>query len=380
MTDPSRFSYVLYKVRDCSNRPAKSGKRVRKGYRGTKMVETSSFGTVKNSKEATLYTITNKNGMKAAVTDFGAILVKLMVPDAKGKLTDVALGFDSAKEYEEQGGCFGATVGPSANRIKGAKFVIDGVTYELEANESGNNLHSNKEKGYQKRIWKAEASDNSVCFFMEDEDGSMGFPGNKKFQVTYTLDDENALHIKYHAESDKDTVINPTNHSYFNLKGEGEGTIEDHELWLNASHYTPVEAGSIPTGEIAPVAKTPMDFTVPKTIGQDLHADFEQLLLTSGYDHNWVLDDWDGSLRHFATVTVAGSQLKMKVYTTLPGVQLYTGNYVDCKGKGGKTYVKRGGLCLETQYFPNSINTPNFPSCVFGPDRAYDSETVYSFS
>lgn len=188
------------------------------------------------------------------------------------------------------------------------------------------------------------------------------------------------MHIKYHAESDKDTVINPTNHSYFNLKGEGQGTIEDHELWLNASHYTPVEAGSIPTGEIAPVAKTPMDFTTPKIIGQDLHADFEQLLLTSGYDHNWVLDDWDGSLRHFATVTVAGSQLKMKVYTTLPGVQLYTGNYVDCKGKGGKTYVKRGGLCLETQYFPNSINTPNFPSCVFGPDRAYDSETVYSFS
>lgn len=344
-------------------------------------IEQKAFGKSPDGRDVTLYTISNGKGMKAAVTDFGAILVSLYVPDSKGKETDVVLGFDSAEDYHVNGPFFGSTIGPSANRIADAKFEIDGTTYLLDVNDNQNNLHSHRDKGYHKQMWKAQVQNMSVTFSLDDEDGALGFPGNKSFQVTYSLNEENALTITYHGVSDKKTVINPTNHTYFNLNGHDSGTITDHELWLNGSCYTPVVAGAIPTGEIAPVAGTPMDFTKSKLIGPEIDADFEQLSLTGGYDHNWVLDGWDGGLRHFATVKGPETGITMKASTTLPGVQFYAGNFIEKEnGKSGAVYLKRGGLCLETQYYPNSVNQPEFPSCVFGMDKAYDSVTVYEFT
>lgn len=338
------------------------------------------FGTDQQGREVTLYTMENQNGMKAEVTDLGAILVNLYVPDKNGKLDDVVLGFDSAAGYLKNGSFFGATVGPSANRIGGAGFTIDGTAYQVDVNDGPNNLHSHMEKGYHKRLWDAQAGENSVTFTITDTDGNMGFPGNKVLQVTYTLDEENGLTLHYHGTSDKKTILNPTNHTYFNLNGHKSGNIEGHELQLLASHYTPVVEGAIPTGEIAEVAGTVMDFTQPKAVGKEIRADFRQLLLTQGYDHNWVVDGWDGKLRKIAVVTAPESGRRMVTYSTLPGVQFYAGNCISPEpGKDGAFYDKRSGLCLETQYYPDSIHQPQFPSCVFGEGRDYESTTVYRF-
>lgn len=338
------------------------------------------FGTDQQGREVTLYTLENANGMKAEVTDLGAILVNLYVPDKNGRLDDVVLGFDSAAGYLKNGSFFGATVGPSANRIGGACFTIDGATYQLDVNDGPNNLHSHMEKGYHKQLWDAQVGENSVTFTITDTDGNMGFPGNKVLQVTYTLDEENGLTLHYHGTSDKKTILNPTNHTYFNLNGHKSGNIEGHELQLLASHYTPVVEGAIPTGEIAEVAGTVMDFTQPKAVGREIRADFRQLLLTQGYDHNWVVDGWDGELRKIAVVTAPESGRRMITYSTLPGVQFYAGNCISPEpGKDGASYDKRSGLCLETQYYPDSIHQPQFPSCVFGEGRDYESTTVYRF-
>lgn len=338
------------------------------------------FGTDQQGREVTLYTLENANGMKAEVTDLGAILVNLYVPDKDGRLEDVVLGFDSAAGYLKNGSFFGATVGPSANRIGGASFTIDGIDYQLDVNDGPNNLHSHMEKGYHKQLWEAETGENSVTFTITDTDGNMGFPGNKVLQVTYTLDEENGLTLHYHGTSDKKTILNPTNHTYFNLNGHKSGNIEGHELQLLASHYTPVVEGAIPTGEIAEVAGTVMDFTQPKAVGRDIRADFRQLLLTQGYDHNWVVDGWDGELRKIAVVTAPESGRRMVTYSTLPGVQFYAGNCISPEpGKDGAFYDKRSGLCLETQYYPDSIHQPEFPSCVFGEGRDYEATTVYRF-
>ncbi len=343
-------------------------------------IEKSIFGKSPAGQEIALYTLTNSRGMQARVTNLGAILVKLCVPDQKGGLTDVVLGFDKVEKYYENPSFFGAVIGPSANRIGGASFTLDGVTYQLDVNDNGNNLHSHRAKGYHKRLWKADVQEKSVVFTLEDEDGELGFPGNKRMQVSYTLEEDNSLKLHYHGSSDRNTILNPTNHTYFNLNGSGAGDIECHELCLKASRYTPVAEGSIPTGEIAPVEGTPMDFTAGKAVGQDINADFEQLAITGGYDHNWVIDGWDGSLRHFATVRSPESGISLYAYTTLPGVQFYAGNFIDAQqGKDGAVYKKRSGLCLETQYFPDTVHHENFPSCVFGGDREYDSVTVYRF-
>lgn len=343
-------------------------------------IEQKQFGTSPEGQEILLYTMTNIHGVKASVTNLGAILVSLLVPDGNGKLGDVVLGYDSADGYYNNSCFFGAVIGPSANRIAGAEFTLDGVNYLLDVNDGDNNLHSHREKGYHKRIWDAERLEDSVVFHLRDEDGSMGFPGKKQFTVTYTLDHENRLTIHYHATSDKRTVLNPTNHTYFNLEGHSSGPVVSHEMWLGASYYTPVREGSIPTGEIASVTGTPMDFTRSKTVGAHIDDDFEQLKLTGGYDHNWVIDGWDESLRHFATVKAPGSGRVMKAFTTLPGVQFYAGNFIDSeKGKEGAIYGRRQGLCLETQYYPNSVNEPGFPSCIFGDGKEYESTTVYQF-
>lgn len=345
-------------------------------------VEKSVFGKGLNGEEIMLYTIKNSKGMQACVTNLGAVLVRLIVPDSQGNGADVVLGFERAEDYFGNPSFFGAVIGPSANRIGGAAFSLDGADYALDVNDGPNNLHSHKEKGYHKKLWSAQVSQNSVTFSLEDADGNMGFPGRKKVQVTYSLDEDNALTLHYHGSSDKRTILNLTNHTYFNLDGHDSGSIEAHTLWLNASRYTPVVQGSIPTGEIAAVAGTPMDFTEEKTVGQDINADFEQLKLTGGFDHNWVLDGWDGTLRLFAVVKGPKSGRVMKAYTTLPGVQFYAGNFIDPqRGKEGASYGKRSGLCLETQYFPDSVHHPQFPSCIFGGENGqdYDSVTVYRF-
>ncbi len=344
-------------------------------------VEKSLFGKSPEGKEITLYTMENSRGMKAAVTDLGAILVRLFVPDAKGQAQDVVLGFDRADPYYQNPSFFGAVIGPCANRIGGAKFTIDGTEYSLDVNDNDNNLHSHKDQGYHKRIWDAAVGDNSVTFSLEDP-ATMGFPGNKKFSVTYSLSEENELKLEYHASSDVKTILNPTNHTYFNLDGADSGLITDHELHLAASLYTPADAGSIPTGEIAPVKGTPMDFTSMKRVGLEIDADFEQLKLAGGYDHNWVIDGWNGELRHIATLKGAKSGRSMKVFTTLPGVQFYAGNFITTEtGKENTVYEKRHGLCLETQYYPDAVHHANFPSCVFGGSEGddYASVTVYQF-
>ncbi len=339
-----------------------------------------SFGKTKDGKEVTLYTLENKNGVKAEVTDFGAILVRLFVPDKNGDAKDVVLGFDTVAGYEKNGSFFGATIGPSANRIANASFEIDGVTYNVDVNDGVNNLHSHMEDGYHKMIWVAKEGDNAVTFTVKDSDGYMGFPGNKELSLTYSLDDENRLTLHYHGTSDKNTIMNPTNHTYFNLEGHNNGNIEEHELQLMASCYTPVVAGAIPTGEIAPVKGTVMDFTASKVIGKEIREKFEQLLLTKGYDHNWVVDDCTGELKKIATVKAPKSGIVMDTFTTLPGVQFYAGNCIAPEaGKAGANYDARSGLCLETQYYPDTIHHENFPSCVFGPERVYDSVTVYQF-
>ena len=343
-------------------------------------VTKESFGVTKCGKNINKYYISNSRGMKAGVINYGAILVDLFVPDKNGKISDVVLGYDTLEPYFENGSCFGATIGPNANRIGGASFELDGQRYQLAVNDGANNLHSDGNLGYHKKVWEAKEGENSVTFSLFDADGSMGFPGNKKVEVTYTVTEENELKIHYKAESDRNTIINMTNHTYFNLAGHDAGKIYDHKLQLLASSYTPVVAGAIPTGEIAPVKDTPFDFLAGKKVGEEIGADNEQLKLVLGYDHNWVIDGADGTLREFATVSEETSGRVMKCYTDLPGVQFYAGNCIgETTGKGGAVYGPRSGMCLETQFYPDTANKPQFPSAVFGPGRKYDTTTVYQF-
>ncbi len=344
-------------------------------------VTKKAFGTDKKSgKTVYEYSIENKNGMCARILNFGGILRELWIPDDDGTLADVVLGHDTLEPYYENPGFLGASIGPSANRIGGAKFMIDGMEYHVPVNENENNLHSDHENGYHVRMYEVEEGKNCIKLSVQDEDGAMGFPGNKKLEIIYTVTEENELRLEYHFTSDKRTILNPTNHSYFNLHGQDGGSIEDHELWLNASHYTPTAAGSIPTGEIAPVAGTPMDFTKSKKIGLEIGADNEQLHMAGGYDHNWVIDGADGQLQLVAKVTAPGTGRVMKVYTTLPGIQFYAGNFLgEQDGKAGAKYHNRCGLALETQYFPDSVHKDNFPDVIFGPDRQYVSTTIYQF-
>ena len=338
------------------------------------------FGTTANGVEIYKYNIANSKGMSAGVINYGAILVDLYVPDKNGKIDDVVLGYDKLEDYYANGSFFGATIGPNANRIGGAAFEIDGQRYQLDVNDGENNLHSHMELGYHKKVWAVEEGDDFVTFSLTDEDGSMGFPGNKKISVTYTVTEDNELKLHYTGESDKNTILNMTNHTYFNLAGHNAGNIHDHKLQLLCSAYTPVVAGAIPTGELASVEGTPFDFLAGKKIGDEIEADNEQLKLVQGYDHNWVIDGADGSLKEFATVTEETTGRVMKVFTDLPGVQFYAGNCItDTVGKEGAAYTKRSGLCLETQYYPDTANKPQFPSAVYGPERKYDTVTVYQF-
>lgn len=344
-------------------------------------MKTEAFGSIQSGKKATLYILENKNHTVVKVTDFGATLVSVLFADKEGVMKDMVLGYDDAASYEKGTSCFGATIGRNGNRIKDARFTIDGKEWVIEANENNNSLHSGK-NGFNHLMWEMkESGDNYVTFYHYSPQEEQGFPGNMHVTVTYTLDDEDTVHITYHAKADADTVMNFTNHSYFNLAGHDSGVMLDQKLQLFADAYTPDEdSHSIPTGEIAPVAGTPMDFTTMKPIGQDINADFEQLHFTGGYDHNYVISDKPGTMRQMAKAECDASGIAMDAYTECCGVQLYAGNFIGTQtGKGGVTYGDRHGFCLESQFYPNAVNEKNFPSPVVPANTEYHSETKYHF-
>ncbi len=337
------------------------------------------FGKTQFGENIKLYTISNKNGMEAAVTNIGACLVKLIVPNDKGELKDIVLGFDSGEEYLINGSFFGATIGRSANRIAKGVFTIDGTKYQLAINDNSNNLHSDFYRGMHKVLWNAEYGDDFVRFSYLSPDMENGFPGNLDMKVTYTLTDDNEIRIHYDGVSDKKTIINMTNHSYFNLSGHDSGSIEDTVLTIKASAYTPIsDEEAIPTGEIAPVEGTVMDFRQPKAIGRDIREDFEQLAFGWGYDHNFVIDDFTGDMKLVASASADGRT--MEVYSDLPGLQFYAGNRIAIQqGKGEAVYKERTGFCLETQYFPNSANEEAFAHPIFDAGKRYETTTIYKF-
>ena len=338
------------------------------------------FGTGRNGEEISLFTITNGD-MEVAVTDLGANIVKVIVPNKDGIKRDVVLGYDTAEEYYDNGSFFGACIGRSGNRIKDAKFTIDGVEYQLAVNDGPNNLHSDMDNGFHKKTWKAEILDNAVAFSYESPDMENGFPGNMSIKVTYTVTADKELVIEYAGVSDKKTLFNMTNHSYFNLAGHDAGreAMENTMLTLNASNYTPIVPGAIPTGEIKAVAGSVFDFTSAKRIGDEVDADEEQLTMVQGYDHNFVLDNYDGTtVRKIGEATA--DNLTMEVYSDLPGVQFYAGNCIsDCTGKGGVEYKKRYAFCLETQYYPNSINQEGFVKPIVEAGKPFKTITSYKF-
>lgn len=342
-------------------------------------VRTEKFGVTKEGKEVTLFTLENKNGMRADFIDFGANIVRLFVPDQNGKLDDIVLGFDDVAGYEENGCFFGSFIGRHGNRIGNAEFELNGVTYKLEKNDGDNNLHGGT-PGYNKVMYKAETTDNSVSFSRTSPDMEQGYPGNLDICVTYTLTDDNELKISYEAKTDKDTLCNVTNHSYFNLKGHDGGTITDHKVWIRANGFTETSDDLIPNGNIIDVAGTPMDFRTEKTIAQDIEADYEPLKIAGGYDHNFVLEKETGKMEKVAELSEETTGRRMEVYTDLPGMQLYTGNFIVKEdGKDGTEYTKRTGVCFETQFFPNSVNVPSFESCVLKAGDTFTSSTVYRF-
>lgn len=341
-------------------------------------VTVKTFGKTKDKKDIFLYTICNANGMSASVTNFGAILVNLYAPDSNGALLDVVLGLEKGPDYYKNGSFFGATVGRNANRIGGASARIDTEVYNFPVNDGPNNLHTDFEIGMHKKLWDAVIKENAVEFSTLSPDMEAGFPGNLRAKVTYTLRDDNALAISYEGISDKKTIINMTNHSYFNLEGHNAGNIENTELKLNCSKYTPVVKGAIPTGELADVEGTVFDFREFKTIGQDIKKKERQLKLVKGYDHNFVVDGYDGTEKLIAVAKAGGRT--MEVYSDLPGVQFYAGNCIaKQKGKEGVKYTKRTGFCLETQYFPDNANQENFKKAIFNADELYKTTTVYKF-
>lgn len=342
----------------------------------------SIFGTLADGRTAHLYTIENAAGMRAVLTDFGAILVSLFVPDKNGKLTDVVLGYDELSKYEHNFDMLGTTVGRNVNRIEKGSFEIDGTRYQLEINENDNNIHSSMGNGFHKVLWNAQSfCDDSVCFHYFSPDGENGFPGNLDVCLTYTLTDTGALMLSYRYKSDQNTIANLTNHSYFNLAGVESGNILDTIVWINAHAFTPVRKGTIPTGEIRPVENTPMDFRTPKAIGRDLDLTDEQQALVHGYDHNFVLCGADSGVRKVASAMSPKNGIKMTVYTDLPGLQFYGGNTTrDIIGKYGSLITKNSGFCMESHYFPNSINIPHFPQPIAPKDAECRTTTIYQFT
>lgn len=354
----------------------------------TASVSVSSFGRLADGRDVSLYSLSNTAGASAAITNYGGIVVRLEVPDRGGRLADVVLGYNRVADYERLNPYFGAIIGRVGNRIAHGRFTLDGKTYTLATNNEPAglpcHLHGGK-LGFDKVLWDAEplVKDNiaGLKLTYRSRDGEEGYPGNLDVTVTYWLGNDNSLKIEYRATTDQATPVNLTNHSYFNLKGEGSGDILGHELVLHASRTTVANAGLIPTGEIAAVAGTPLDFRTPHAIGERIDTANEQLRFGGGYDHNWVLDHAPGELALAASVYEPVSGRTLEVWTKEPGMQFYSGNFLDgaCVGKSGKAYQRRWGFCLETQHFPDSVNHPAFPNTILRPGQTYQTTTVYRF-
>lgn len=338
------------------------------------------FGYNKKGDPAKLYIFENRNGMEMHVSDFGATLQRLIVPDKDGIKRDVVLGYDDPAGYEGVSGTFfGATVGRNANRIGDASFTYQGKTYKLDKNNGSNNLHSGFDC-WSFRVWNVkDAAENRITFSLESPDGDQGFPGAVSVEVTYTLTDDNGIVIDYYARPEEDTPINMTNHSYFNLNGHDSGSVRTQQMRIDADAYTRTRADLIPTGEVIAVEGTPMDFRTKKEIGRDIDQEYEALILGNGYDHNWVLNN-NGNYCLAAELSSPDTGITMLVYTDLPGVQVYSGNFIEHeKGKDGAVYEKNQGVCFETQYFPDALNHDNFKSPVCKKGESYVTKTAYQF-
>ena len=343
------------------------------------------YGVLDDGTIIKQYIFENDNQMKVKIINYGAIVVSIEVPDKYGKINDVVLGYDSIEGYVQDPSYFGAIVGRIGNRIAKGKFSLDGQDYTLAINNNENHLHGGI-KGFNKRVWSPEIiklnDAPALKLTYVSSDGEEGYPGNLTLEVTYSISSENELIIDYLGKTDKATILNPTNHSYFNLCGEGNGDILDHILKINADYFTPVDEGLIPLGNHKSVLGTPMDFLSPKKIGDRINNNDDQLKVGLGYDHNWVFNDWDGTLKLGVSLFDPQSGRLMEVLTTEPGVQFYSGNFLDGTniGKNQKAYQYRSALCLETDHFPDSQNNPNFPSVVLRPGEEYKQKTIYKFS
>ncbi len=353
--------------------------------KGQARVKKESFGKTSDGQGVDIYTLTNSHGVEAKIMNYGGIVTSLKVPDRNGQLDDVVLGFDNLDAYLKGHPYFGAIIGRYGNRIAKGRFKLNGVEYKLAVNNGENHLHGGL-KGFDKVVWNARGLRVPNAAALEltylSKDGEEGYPGNLSVKVIYTLTNANELKIDYSATTDKDTVVNLTNHSYFNLAGPGNGDILDHRLFINAARFTPTDAGSIPTGELRSVRGTPFDFTRPTVIGARINQDYDQLKLGKGYDHNFVLNGRMGTLRQAARVYESTTGRMMEVWTTEPGMQFYTGNFLDgtLTGKDGKVYQQRYGFCLETQHYPDSPNKRSFPTTVLRKGARYHTTTTYKFS
>lgn len=342
------------------------------------------FGCLPNGTTVEKFVLTNTNGVEAHIITLGGRLTELYTPDQNGKSANITMGFDSLEAYLQDDPYFGAIVGRYANRIANAAFELDGQKYTLVANNGPNSLHGGVE-GFESKVWKATPKKEEDAVHLEltctSPDGEEGFPGNLAVKVTYTLTEANELKVTYHATTDKTTIVNLTHHGYFNLSGHLNTSILNHQLQLQAASFLPIDEHSIPTGELRPVAGTPFDFTRMKRIGEAIQEDDEQLQLGNGYDHCWVVDGLKGNLRQAAIVQDQASGRQMEVWTTEPGVQLYTANWLDgtLENPAGGTFDKRCAFCLETQHFPDSPNKPAFPSVRLNPEEVYQSTTVFKF-
>ncbi len=348
-------------------------------------IKKQNFGTLPDGAEIALYTLVNAQGMKATITNYGGIVVSLTALDRDGNFADVVLGFDTLEEYVDHSPFFGCLVGRFGNRIANGRFTLGGVAYVLAQNDGQNHLHGGL-KGFDKKVWAAQALEMpdgpALKLTYTSPDGEEGYPGTLAVTVVYTLTNDNALKIDYTVTTDKATVVNLTNHSYFNLSAGATATILDHEMMINADTFTPVDGTLIPTGEIRSVAGTPLDFCTPTPIGARINADDAQIKFGGGYDHNWIVNGEPDELRLAARVYEPASGRVMEVHTTEPAIQFYAGNMIppSMQGKGGRVYVRRGGLCLETQHYPDSPNKPEFPTTTLVPGQVYQTTTVYKFS
>ena len=343
-----------------------------------------SYGKTSDGQQVDEYTLTNAQGMEVKLITYGGILTSIRVPDRDGTLDNVTLGFDNLADYENKSPYFGSIIGRYGNRIAEGKFTLKGKEYTLAVNDGPNALHGGL-KGFDKVVWDAEDVTrdgvSGVVLSRTSPDGEEGYPGNLDVRVSYFLTDDNEIRMDYFARTDATTIVNLTNHAYFNLRGEGNGSIYEHILMLDADSYTPVDATLIPTGELAPVENTPFDFRVPKQIGFGQRSKHEQIVIAQGYDHNFVLNRDDNSLKLVARMYDPHSGRIMEVLTTEIGIQFYSGNFLDATlmGSSGRLYRQSDGFALETQHFPDSPNKPDFPSTVLEPDAVYESTTIYKF-